>query len=25
MAHRILICDDEADIRESLKTLLVEE
>jgi len=25
MPHRILICDDEADIRESLKTLLVEE
>jgi two-component system nitrogen regulation response regulator NtrX len=25
MAHRILICDDEADIRESLRTLLVEE
>src|SRR5262245_38605209 len=25
MAHRILICDDEADIRESLKTLLQEE
>jgi two-component system nitrogen regulation response regulator NtrX len=25
MSHRILICDDEADIRESLKTLLVDE
>jgi two-component system nitrogen regulation response regulator NtrX len=25
MSHRILICDDEADIRDSLKTLLVEE
>ena len=25
MAHRVLICDDEADIRESLRTLLVEE
>ncbi len=25
MAHRILICDDEADIRDSLKTLLSEE
>jgi two-component system nitrogen regulation response regulator NtrX len=25
MAHRILVCDDEADIRESLKTLLVED
>jgi two-component system nitrogen regulation response regulator NtrX len=25
MPHRILICDDEADIRESLKTLLVDE
>ena len=25
MAHRILICDDEADIRESLRTLLAEE
>jgi len=25
MAHRILICDDEGDIRDSLKTLLVEE
>src|SRR5262245_54671667 len=25
MAHRILVCDDEADIRESLKTLLTDE
>ena len=25
MAHRILICDDESDIRESLKGLLVDE
>jgi two-component system nitrogen regulation response regulator NtrX len=25
MPHRILVCDDEADIRESLKTLLGEE
>jgi two-component system nitrogen regulation response regulator NtrX len=25
MAHRILVCDDEVDIRDSLKTLLVEE
>ena len=25
MPHRILICDDEADIRESLKTLLLDE
>ncbi|MGA7990554.1 MAG: response regulator, partial [Thermoanaerobaculia bacterium] len=25
MARRILVCDDEADIRESLRTLLTEE
>ncbi|HKC24788.1 MAG TPA: sigma-54 dependent transcriptional regulator [Thermoanaerobaculia bacterium] len=25
MAHRILVCDDESDIRESLKTLLQDE
>ena len=25
MRHRVLLCDDEADIRDSLRTLLVEE
>ncbi|MFI5180381.1 MAG: sigma-54-dependent transcriptional regulator [Thermoanaerobaculia bacterium] len=25
MPHRILVCDDEADIRDSVRTLLVEE
>ncbi|MCL4809693.1 MAG: response regulator, partial [Thermoanaerobaculia bacterium] len=25
MAHRILICDDESDIRESLRAILLDE